>query len=186
MEEIWKDVPEYEGLYQVSTYGNVKSLDRYVRSRWGTKKPVKGHLLKAEKTIHGYLQVSLCKPGLSRKRYKVHRLVAMAFIPNPQNLPQVNHKDEDKTNNRLDNLEWCDGFYNQRYGTCSERKHIKLINHPLKSIKVEQLTKDGEHIDYYPSAKEAARQTGICQGNISCVCCGRHSLAGGYKWKYIV
>lgn len=186
MEEIWKDIEGYKGLYQVSTYGNVKSLDRYVRSRWGTKKPVKGQLLKADKTMFGYLQVSLFKPGLSKKRYKVHRLVAMAFIPNPQNLPQVNHKDEDKTNNRLDNLEWCDGFYNQRYGTCSERKHIKLTNHPLKSIKVEQLTKDGEHIDYYPSAKEAARQTGISQGNISCVCCGRHSLAGGYKWKYIV
>lgn len=186
MKEKWKDIEGYEGLYQVSTYGNVKSLDRCVRSRWGTKKPVKGQLLKADKTIHGYLQVSLSKPGLSRKRYKVHRLVAMAFIPNPQNLSQVNHKDEDKTNNRFDNLEWCDGFYNQRYGTCSERKHIKLTNHPLKSIKVEQLTKDGEHIDYYPSAREAARQTGISQGNISCVCCGRHSLAGGYKWKYIV
>ncbi len=186
MEEIWKDINGYEGIYQVSNYGRVKSLDRFVNGSHNNLKPVKGKILKAEKTKWGYLQVSLCRAGLKHQRYKVHRLVADAFIPNPQNLPQVNHKDEDKTNNRLDNLEWCDGFYNQRYGTCSERKHIKLTNHPLKSIKVEQLTKDGEHIEYYPSAKEAARQTGISQGNISCVCCGRHSLAGGYKWKYII
>lgn len=185
MEEIWKDIVGYEGLYQVSNFGRVRSLDRFVKGSHNNLKPVKGKILNPEKTQFGYLQVSLSRKNLKHKRFKVHRLVADSFIANPFNLPQINHKDEDKMNNRVDNLEWCDSFYNQNYGTCGERKHKHLINHPQMSIAVEQLTVSGEHIAFYPSMKEAGRQTGIKQGSISKVCSGERSQAGCYKWKYV-
>lgn len=117
MKEIWKDINGYEGIYQISNLGNVKSLDRYVNSaiKNNSKVKRKGQLLKP-KLNQGYYEVSLIV-GNNRKWFKVHRLVAEAFIPNPNNYPQINHKDEIKTNNRVDNLEWCDAKYNCNYGT---------------------------------------------------------------------
>ena len=115
IEEIWKPVIGYEGLYEVSSYGRVRSLDRYVKGKGESYWLRKGKVLSPEKNKDGYLLVSLCCNG---KRYlrTVHRLIAQAFIPNPDNLPEVNHLDEDKTNNRVDNLEWCDRSYNNNYG----------------------------------------------------------------------
>lgn len=110
--EYWRPVVGYDGLYMVSNLGRVKSLN-YMHTG-------KEHLLRLLKNGGGYLQVDLWNCG-KMKRYSVHRLVAMAFIPNPDNLPQVNHKDEDKLNNCVDNLEWCDGKYNSNYGTRNER-----------------------------------------------------------------
>ena len=101
--EIWKDIKGYEGLYQVSNLGNIKSIR--------TNKN-----LLFEENYKGYLRVSLCKNG-KHKHYKVHRLVGIAFIPNEYNLPQINHKDENKHNNAIDNLEWCDNWYNNHYGS---------------------------------------------------------------------
>ena len=117
MKEIWKDIPNFEGLYQVSNLGNIKGLDRYVNSAIKNNNRVKrkGKLLK-QYNKRGYFQVSLSK---NHKRYyfNVHRLVAIAFLPNPDNLPQVNHKDENPLNNILSNLEWCTAKYNCNYGT---------------------------------------------------------------------
>lgn len=104
--EEWKNVIGYEGLYEVSNKGNVRN----VRSN---------KLLKLSKNCYGYIQVHLYKNGI-RTGLKVHRLVAQAFIPNPDNFPQVNHKDEDKTNNNVENLEWCDAKYNMNYGHRTE------------------------------------------------------------------
>ena len=111
MIEIYKDIQGYEG-YQVSNHGNIKSL--------GNGKSRKEKILKPVNTTKCYLQVELSKQG-KRKKYLVHRLVAQAFIDNPNNLPQVNHKDEDKTNNHVTNLEWCDALYNNNYGTHNQR-----------------------------------------------------------------
>ena len=123
MNEIWKDIPGYEGKYEVSNLGNVRSLN-YNRS--GEPKLLK------QGNVNGYKVVILYKDG-KKKTCNVHRLVAMTFIPNPDNLPIVNHKDEDKSNNNVNNLEWCTYKYNNTYGTARERagKKMRGENHPL-------------------------------------------------------
>lgn len=118
MEEIWKDIKGYEGKYQVSNYGSVKTLNY---RRTGTAR------LLIPKNDKGYLAVGLYKNG-KRKMFLIHRLVAEAFIPNPENLPQVNHIDEDKTNNYVENLEWCTQSYNNNYGT-----RLKRVSESLKN-----------------------------------------------------
>lgn len=111
MTEIWKDIKDYEGLYQVSNYGRVRSLDRC--DNMG--RFMDGHILSIGDNGNGYKHVGLSKNGLQKTEY-VHRLVAKSFIPNPNNLPQVNHKDENPNNNCVDNLEWCTNKYNNNYG----------------------------------------------------------------------
>lgn len=118
MEEIWKDIKGYEGKYQVSNLGRIKVLN-YKRSG-------QEHIM-ATKNNKGYCEIRLAKDG-KRKDFIVHRLVAQAFIPNPNNLPQVNHIDENKTNNCVNNLEWCTQAYNNSYGTRLERVSATLKN----------------------------------------------------------
>ena len=113
----------------------------------------------------------------------VHRLVAEAFIPNPLGLPEVNHIDEDKTNNRADNLEWCTHLENSNYGSRPTRIGEKHIN-GKRSRSVSQFTLNGEFVATYPSMREAERQTGFAAGNIWYAINGRYSHAYGYKWKY--
>lgn len=171
MEEIWRDIKGFEGSYQVSNLGQVKSL------RNGSER-----VLKPRMNVYGYMQVDLCDG--KRKHYKVHRLVAQAFLPNPDNLPQVNHKDENKTNNAVSNLEWCDGCYNTRYGSCIERRARTNTNNPKHSKTVYQYTKDGEFVNTYPSLCEVKRQTGYPKTNVSECCLGKRKSAYGYIWSY--
>ena len=110
MKEIWKDIEGYEGLYQISNLGRVKSFPRK-----GTH-TTKERIIKFAKSNKGYL-IAILKNNDVQKAFSVHRLVAKAFIPNPNNLPQVNHKDENKENNNVNNLEWCNNWYNSHYGT---------------------------------------------------------------------
>lgn len=135
MEEIWKDIPEYEGLYQISNLGNVKSLQREIKCEcnnqykyFNMKYTISEKVLKGRKDKDGYLIVHLCKNS-RHKNYKIHRLVAEAFIPNPYNLPQINHINENKKDNNANNLEWCSSKYNANYGTriqrIKERKYGK-------------------------------------------------------------
>lgn len=105
MEEIWKDIPEYEGMYQISNFGRVKSLGRPYTNRLGHTRTLKERYMTLVPNTSGYLEFACCNNNVY-KRFRVHRLVAMTFIPNPENKPQVNHIDGDKTNNRVDNLEW--------------------------------------------------------------------------------
>ena len=166
--EIWKDINGYEGLYQVSNFGRVKSLN-YRRTG-------REEILTPQMNTNGYLTVQLWK-NEKRKSCLVHRLVAMAFIPNPNNLPEVNHKDEDKTNNCVWNLEWCDCKYNINYGTRTEKTTKTVL----------QLNKDtGEVIKEWPSANEVQRQLGYKQGAISMCCLGKCNQAYGFKWQYAV
>lgn len=184
MEEIWKDIEGYEGYYQVSNLGRVRSLDRYITGNNGAIYLRQGQIKEIKPHHSGYLFVSLMK-NRKRKIMAVHRLVAEAFIPNPDNLPQINHKDEDKTNNRVENLEWCTGKYNCNYGTHNKRVSDKLTNGKT-SKEICQYTKEGILVRKYPSASEAARQFRGKQGNISQVCLGKRNSAYGYLWKYNV
>lgn len=128
MIELWKDVDGYEGEYRVSTLGRVYSYDRLSRQNHF----IKGKYITPNKLRTGYLMVRLYgKRGF--KTITLHRLVAQTFIPNPDNLPEVNHKDENKANNCVDNLEWCTSKYNKHYGTCTQRRSnaLKGRKHPV-------------------------------------------------------
>ena len=176
IKEEWWDIPGYEGYYQASTQGRIKSVDRTVRSRYGTQK-CKGTML-TPAVGRNYYRVTLVKEG-SKKLFTVHRLVATTFLPNPDNLPQVNHKDENKLNNCVDNLEWCTQQYNLAYGSGRER----LTDKTRKAVM--QINQFGNVIAIYRSTQEAARITGFSQGHISMCCTGKASHHNGYLWRYI-
>lgn len=169
--EIWKDILGYEGLYQVSNFGRVKSL------KFGKEKI----LIPGKNKKTGYLQVVLCKENIL-KTYLVHRLVAEAFIDNPDNLPQVNHKDENKLNNVVSNLEWCDAKYNINYGTAIQRSSEKRIN-GKKSKKVYQYTLDNILIKKWNSITECERN-GFKHSLIIYCCQGKRKTHKGFKWSY--
>ena len=173
MEEEWKDIKNLEGLYQVSNLGRILSLN-YLHTG-------KSKLLKPVKTKKGYLTVQLYKNG-KRKMCSVHRLVAETFLPNPDNLPQVNHKDEDKTNNRVDNLEWCDNKYNINYGTHNERIS-KTMTNGKSSKPVLQFSLTGDFIREWESTQECGRN-GFNQGNVWSCCQGKLKQYKGFKWRY--
>ena len=165
IKEVYKplNIKGFEGRYEISNTGQIKS----VRT---------GRILKQRLNRNGYCQVDLCKDG-AQKTFRVHRLVAYAFIPNPNNLPEVNHKDECKTNNRIDNLEWCTRKYNANYGTITER--IAKAN----SIVVEQLDDNGIVLASYPSTMQIERVLGFFNGAIS-LACRKGVKRYGYFWKY--
>ena len=165
--ETWKNLEGYEGYYKVSSEGRV--------SGW------RGNVLKPQARSHGYLSVWLYKDG-EKKQFSVHRLVAQTFIPNPDNLPEVNHLDEDKTNNKVSNLQWCDRCYNVNYGTAQQRRSLKTRNNS-HSKPVAMYTKDGELIKVFPSLGEATR-SGFAGGNVLHCIQGKYSHAYGYIWKY--
>ncbi len=180
MSEVWKPIKGYEGIYEVSSLGRVRSLARLRIDRMGRRKPIPEKMLKMHDR-KGYDSVTLQDMG-RKAIMSVHRLVAMAFIPNPDNLPVINHRDENPKNNQVSNLEWCDISYNTRYGTGVERAQAKHVYHRKA---VEQLTKDGQHVATFKGVKEAARATGADASVIVRVCKGRNETAGGYRWKYI-
>lgn len=164
--EHWKDIKGYEGRYQVSDLGRVKSFCN------GKERIIVGY-----KNTDGYMIVGLCKDG-KRKICLVHRIVAHAFIPNPDELPEVNHKDECKTNNIVSNLEWCDCKYNHNYGTHNERVAKALSKH------VYQYSKNGSLVCSYPSVREAERRTGYTHCLIVKCCNGKSKHAYGFIWSY--
>ena len=118
--EVWKDIPEYEGLYQASTLGRIKSLKRYYKTGRGGLQLLPERIRKLSIKRTGYVEVALCKNGVHRC-FLVHRIIGKLFVPNPNNYEEINHKDENLKNNCADNLEWCDHSYNINYGTRTER-----------------------------------------------------------------
>lgn len=176
MREIFKDIIGFEGLYAVSNLGNVKRHTTEAKSGTGNYYR-KEHLLKQRKSNKGYFIVDLFKNN-KRHQLLVHRLVAQAFIDNPNNHPCVNHIDENIENNSVNNLEWCTQKYNMNYGTCPER--IGRAN----SKSVVQLDKEGNFVSKYISISCAERTTKISQGSIGDCLHGRRKTAGGYLWQY--
>ena len=183
MVEIFKDIEGYEGLYQVSNLGTVRSL-----------------LFKKTKSLKkrfscGYLRVVLYKNGCS-KSCLIHRLIAKAFLPNPNNLPFVNHKDECKTNNfvyvnsdgsvdlQKSNLEWCGVQYNCNYGTRNKRGSNARINHQKLSKQVDQYTMNGVFVKHWPSVSEIKRQLGFCDSAIIQCCKYVSKQSYGFVWRY--
>lgn len=180
--EYWKSVVGYEDLYMVSNWGRVKSLPRN-----GTVKYAR--ILKPSTNKYGYLRVVLYKNN-KQKKFFVHRLVAEAFIEIPEELKhlkgtrylQVNHKDENKQNNNVENLEFCDCKYNINFGTRNERMAKKNTN-GKRSKKVYQYTLDGEFVREWVSTKECGRN-GFHQGNVAACCRGKLKTYKGFIWKY--
>lgn len=171
-QEIWKDIDGYDGLYQISNFGRVMSLPRN-----GTIKTYR--ILSNNSYNNGYQIITLSKNG-KRKTHFVHRLVAQAFIPNPEKKLQINHKNEIKNDNRAENLEWCDSKYNINYGTRTEKsakKHSRAIC---------MFDKNGNYITTYESGIDAFKQTGISRYHINSCCRKKYGrkTAGGYVWVY--
>jgi hypothetical protein len=180
--EIWKDIEGYEGRYQVSNLGRVRSKDMVlpcVVKGIETTRVRRGVIRKSHIGHTGYHYV-LLRGGDKYKNFRLHRLVAKAFVPNPDNLPEVNHKDENKNNNRADNLEWCSSSYNHCYGTTIERAADKI------RCKVLQIDKNGEVIHEYKSVTAAAKAVGTSSSQISRCCMNLKSYvtAKGYRWRY--
>ena len=178
-EEIWRDIKGYEGLYQVSNMGRVKSLERTVTRKNGRKYTVKELILKPNSDGHGYLRVDLGNGSGKGKTIKVHRLVCEAFHKNPENKPCVNHIDENKTNNTASNLEWCTYEENNNHGSHNARI-AKALSKP-----VGQYTLDGKLIKVWKSTMEVERQLGFSFKHIRAVARGKQKTAYGYVWKYI-
>ena len=175
-EEEWRDIEGYKGLYQISSYGRVKSLERMKRNSRGYHK-IPERILKPYVSGHGYLQVQLYKEG-NRKPYHVHRLVATAFLENTKGYTEVNHKDENKQNNHMDNLEWCSHSYNNSYND-KGKKAGKKISKPVYSV-----NKESGLITYWESAKVAGRILGIDSSHITKCCKGKMKSIGGFYWMY--
>ena len=178
-QEEWLPVNGYEGIYEVSNLGNIRSLSREVNCKYGKRITREKNICKNYNPKTGYYMVCLSKDRI-KKTFLLHRLIATAFIDNAMNLPQVNHKNEIKTDNRAENLEWCDSIYNNNYGTKKER--ISQKNKISKCKPVMQI-KDGVVINIFPSTISAKHIAD--PGHIGSCCNGQRKSAGGYEWAFV-
>lgn len=183
MEEVWKPIPGFEGYYEASNLGRIRSIYRYKR------------VLKPMISNTGYERVDLFK-NRRRKQYSVHRLVAITFIDNPDNKPFVNHRDENKINNCADNLEWVTHIENCRYGTAIKRRtqHLNYSKRRINNARqieacskpIAQYTKDGVFVRNWKSASECARENGWQISNIRRCCKNEYATAYGFVFKEVI
>lgn len=177
MNEVWKPVPSYEGLYEVSNLGNFRAVDRYVPSRWGHDRLYHGKPMLTETTYDNYQRIVLMKNGVKR-RFMAHRLVALAFIPNPQNKPEVNHIDGNKSNNIVSNLEWCTASENTQHafrtGLCKASK-LKCTSKKTLCIETGKI---------WVSQNDAARELKVNSSTMA-ACIRRHGTCKGRHYVNI-
>jgi len=174
-EIIWLDVVGYEGLYQVNNIGGIKRLATPQGIGTGHYARLE-YKIKSHKINTGYLLISLWKDN-KPKQFLIHRIVANAFLPNFNNLPCINHKDENSLNNNVENLEWCTHKYNMNYGTRNKR-----IGEKNSKPVIQKNKNTGEIIRIFASAMEAERETGIINSTISEYCTSKRKTAGGFIW----
>lgn len=174
MEELWKPVIGFEGLYEVSNFGNVRSLERN-----GTIKG--GRMMAKVLDNYGYYMCKLRNKNII-KMPKIHRLVAQSFIPNPDNKPQVNHINGDKLDNRVENLEWVTSRENIMHAVDNGLINVLGNTNNFLGYKVEQI-KDGKVINTFETISKASRETGVCRSGIEKVLKGKQKTSGGYYWK---
>lgn len=181
--EIWKKIDNCDN-YEISSLGRVRSIDSTVIRSNGRPMTVVGKILSTHKSVKGYVNISLYDNNKKHHRYQVHRLVANAFIPNPDNLPQVNHKDEDKENNNVDNLEWCTLNYNINYGNRKARLSNSNRNNPKLSRIILQYDKDMNLVKEWASMNEIKRVLNYSIGSIYNCCQLKYKQAYDYIWRY--
>jgi len=185
MKELWNDVSGYADYYQVSNYGRIRSVSRFVRHPKGGLRTIKGMILKPQVTINGYCMISLSREAI-RKYHTIHRLVALAFINNYEKKPTINHKNGIKTDNAITNLEWntqsenCQHAYDTGLAKIWNKGVIGYVSKRSNTvIKMDQLN---NVIAKYTTISNAKRETGI--NHISSCCHKKRKTAGGYKWKF--
>lgn len=177
--EIWRAVVGYEGLYEVSNLGRVRSLERVVARSYHSSILCKSKIMKQRLDAHGYYKISLSDEKHNHKSFFVHRIVASAFIPNPNNYPIINHKDQNPKNNYVCNLEWCTQKYNCNWADRNERLAAHFEK-PIKQIKNEVVVK------IWKSGSQIERETGYKRRNIQKACNGEYGYKSpyGYKWEW--
>lgn len=181
-DEIWKDISGYDGCYQISNFGNVRALDRCVIYPNGSKHIHKGHLLKLNKIKNGYVYTHLCKNN-KVKAFRVHRLVALAFVPNPNKYPQVNHKDKKRDNNNAINLEWCTASQNQKHSVMLGRKYSIKEAQELCKREI-SVYKNGVFVAHFNSKKECCEKLGLTKDSVYRTLKGEYKQHKGFTFKY--
>lgn len=184
IEEVWKDIPELTGKYQASSIGRIKSIERTIKQANGRMRTFPSKILKPFIDQWGYPRICLYKEDCSPKKYKVHRLVAMAFIPNPHNLPIVNHIDHDRTNSKVENLEWCTVKENVNHMIKAGRQPIQKtgFNHWASKSVIAIKISTGERT-IFGSQKDAARKLGLYQTHVNGCITGRQKTTNGYRFE---
>lgn len=179
--EEWRDIKNFEGIYQVSNLGRIKSMTRVITYSNGVKHLTKGKVIKPILDTYGYYRITLYKNGKAYQRLW-HRVVAEAFVPNPNNFSEINHKNEVRTDNRVENLEWCTKGYNNNYG--NHNSNLSLS----KRKSIYQIDDSNNVIKKWNSINEALEGLGLPQnnhGNISACLHGRIKHAYGYRWEFV-
>lgn len=182
-EELWKDIEGYDGKYQISSLGRLRST--YFLDAYGVKR-YRIYYIKWSEITKGYLGTRLCLNGKMIDSVKAHRLVAEAFIPNPEGLPQVNHIDGNKKNNRVDNLEWCDNQHNAMHAKVNKlNPSLQCLSDNCNARAVDKYSLDGKFIETFKCTKEAAMSCNLkCTSRIITACRDWSKTSGGFKWRY--